>query len=56
LVYIIPPLVFIAGAFFLYRGLKAWRQIDEDVNDSEVEVEPKIKDKYMARLEEELKK
>jgi cytochrome c-type biogenesis protein CcmH len=56
LVYIIPPLVFIAGAFFLYRGFLVWRQMDDDDDLREAETEPEIEDEYLARLEEELKK
>jgi cytochrome c-type biogenesis protein CcmH len=57
LVYVIPPLVFFAGAFFLYRGFKAWKHLDDDdLDELEVEAVPEIKDEYMARLEEELKK
>jgi len=57
LVYIIPPLVFLGGAFFLYRGLKAWKQLGtEDIHPAETEPNPEIEDEYIARLEEELKK
>jgi cytochrome c-type biogenesis protein CcmH len=57
LVYVIPPLVFVAGAIFLYRGFSAWRQLaDEPEDDLAVETEPEIQDEYLARLEEELKK
>jgi len=57
LVYIIPPLVFIAGAIFLYRGFTVWRQMtDKPDGELVTEVEPEIQDDYMARLEEELKK
>ena len=57
LVYVIPPLVFLGGAFFLYRGFKAWKQLDDDeFDEAEAELEPEIEDEYMARLEEELKK
>lgn len=57
LVYVIPPLIFFAGAFFLYRGFKTWKQLgDNEVDDFETEIEPDIEDEYMARLEEELKK
>ncbi len=56
LVYIIPPLVFIVGAFFLYRGFSAWRQMaDEPGEGSTMEVEPEVQDDYLARLEEELR-
>ena len=54
LVYVIPPLVFIAGAIFLYRGLIAWRKMDDD-DVTEIDTEPEIEDAYIARLEEELK-
>ena len=54
LVYIIPPLVFFAGAFFLYRGFLAWRKIGDD-ELKETDLEPEIEDVYLARLEEELK-
>ena len=57
LVYIIPPLVFVAGAFFLYRGFSTWRQMaDESDEELETEAEAEIQDDYLARLEEELKK
>ena len=54
LVYVIPPLVFIAGAIFLYRSLIAWRKMDDD-DVTEIDTEPEIEDAYIARLEEELK-
>jgi cytochrome c-type biogenesis protein CcmH len=65
LAYIVPPVAFLLGAFFLYRGFKIWRQVDADAPadaDSQSEAarapdspaaEPE--DAYMARLEEELK-
>jgi cytochrome c-type biogenesis protein CcmH len=56
LVYMIPPLVFFAGAFFLYRGFKTWKQLaDDELDEFETEVKPEMDDEYMARLEEELK-
>jgi cytochrome c-type biogenesis protein CcmH len=57
LVYVIPPLIFFTGAFFLYRGFKTWRQMDAEADDElDSESESEIQDEYMARLEEELKK
>ena len=57
LVYIIPPLVFFAGAFFLYRGFLTWRQLAaEPADEPETEEQAEIQDEYLARLEEELKK
>jgi cytochrome c-type biogenesis protein CcmH len=54
LVYVIPPLVFIAGAFFLYRGFATWRQMDVESELLKAEIETE-EDIYMAQLEEELK-
>ena len=57
LIYIIPPLVFFAGAFFLYKGFSAWRNMSPET-EAETKPEPasEIEDEYLARLEEELKK
>jgi cytochrome c-type biogenesis protein CcmH len=55
LVYVIPPLVFIAGAIFLYRGFISWRKMSDDDDIQENNAEPEIEDAYLARLEEELK-
>ncbi|HBY06311.1 MAG TPA: hypothetical protein DEH22_00410, partial [Chloroflexi bacterium] len=59
LVYVIPPLVFFAGAFFLYRGFTTWRNLaDEPDGEPEPENESEVEDQdeYLARLEAELKK
>ena len=64
LAYVVPPVAFLGGVFFLYRGFKTWRQIDEDDLDEPLpqaetgdeETEPGPDDEYMARLEEELRK
>ena len=55
LVYVIPPLVFIAGAIFLYRGFISWRKMGDDDDINEIHSEPENEDAYIARLEEELK-
>ena len=60
LVYVIPPLIFLGGAFFLYRGFKVWKQlddgeIDELETESDAEIDSEIDDEYMARMEEVLK-
>ena len=55
LVYIIPPMVFIAGAIFLYRGFISWRKMGDDGDVSDIDSEPEIEDEYIARIEEELK-
>lgn len=54
LVYVIPPLVFIAGAIFLYRGFISWKKLGQDVDV--VEIEPDIDDEYLNRMEQELNK
>ena len=55
LVYVLPPIVILAGAFILFRAFRAWTKASkaEAVAGSEVEAP---KDEYVARLEEELKK
>lgn len=55
LVYVVPPIAFIAGVFILYRGIRSWRQTDAE-EDVEVEMEGKPGDDYIARLEEELRR
>jgi cytochrome c-type biogenesis protein CcmH len=61
LVYIIPPVIILAGAVFLFRALKEWtkpatasagsRSAPNDASDAEIS-----KDDYVTRLEDELKK
>ena len=52
LVYILPPLAFLAGAYVLWRATRSWRReavevvVDETISD----------DPYMARIEEELQR
>ena len=57
LVYVVPPIAFLVGAFILYRGIQSWRQIepDEEVSQELVETQD-VDDDYMARLEEELRR
>lgn len=52
LVYIVPPLVFLSGAFILYRALRAWRQPVPEVADES----STPSDEYILRIEEELRK
>jgi cytochrome c-type biogenesis protein CcmH len=58
LVYVIPPLAILAGAYILFRAFQAWRKPVSDappalVVDGEP---PSIDNEYVARIEEELKK
>jgi len=57
LVYVVPPIVIVAGVFVLFRALRAWSHASkteagmDDEND-----EFASDDEYIARMEEELKK
>lgn len=56
LVYIVPPIVFLAGIYILYRAFQAWRKpapaaVDEGVSQTA----PDSDDEYINRLEEELR-
>jgi cytochrome c-type biogenesis protein CcmH len=53
LVYILPPAIFMVGAYLLLHALRGWRQ--QPIKEKPIEsVSPK--DPYIARLEEELQK
>jgi len=58
LVYVLPPLVILAGAIFLFRALREWtkpRAAPADHSGAPAAASAP-KDEYVARLEEELKK
>jgi cytochrome c-type biogenesis protein CcmH len=55
LVYLIPPVAFIAGVFILYRAMRAWKQPPPaPVEPAQPKAGPV--DPYAARLEEELRR
>lgn len=61
LVYILPPIIILAGAFILFRAMRSWiRQSRGTAAGTAGEVEPAAPDtahdEYAARLEEELRK
>jgi cytochrome c-type biogenesis protein CcmH len=61
LVYIIPPVIILAGAFFLFRALKEWTKpvaasAGSGSAPNETSGDEAPKDDYIARLEDELKK
>jgi cytochrome c-type biogenesis protein CcmH len=60
IIYIVPPLVILAGAVILFRSLKEWttpKEAETDAGaDSTRSEASSQKDDYVARLEEELKK
>lgn len=57
LVYVVPPVVFLAGAFILYRGIQSWRAMEKPARTQQemIENEP-VLDEYIARLEDELQR
>jgi cytochrome c-type biogenesis protein CcmH len=65
LVYVVPPIVIVAGVFILFRAFRAWSQPAESETDivpkggasaDEEDALPSPDDEYIARMEEELKK
>src|SRR5512142_1773905 len=54
LVYVLPPLIILAGAILLLRAMRSWTKPATSAPAVEKEAAPK--DEYVARLEEELKK
>jgi len=63
LVYVVPPIVIVAGIFVLFRAFRAWSQppATDTVPETETGVNkedasPSSNDEYIARMEEELKK
>jgi cytochrome c-type biogenesis protein CcmH len=58
LVYIVPPIVIVAGVFVLFRAFRAWSQpSDTEAGAGEGDaLPPSDDDEYIARMEEELKK
>jgi len=56
LVYILPPVFILAGAFFLFRSFREWtRPRAVSAGTGQDEEAQSVKDDYIARLEEELK-
>ncbi len=56
LVYILPPVAFLAGAYILYRAFRSWRALGKQASAQEGSEVPLAGDEYVARLEEELRK
>jgi cytochrome c-type biogenesis protein CcmH len=55
LVYIVPPVAFLAGVFILYRGIQSWRQMADSTEEA-VESDEATLDDYVARMEEALRR
>lgn len=56
LVYIVPPVAFIIGAYILYRGFRTWRRPIEEVAGEPPKKPDGEQDEYLSQLEEELKR
>ena len=59
LVYVIPPLAILAGAYLLYRAFRVWKQpapAGQGVTPTGIEASAGSDDEYVRRLEEELRK
>lgn len=62
LVYVLPPLIILAGAYLLFRALRTWTRAGTQASaeTSGPDADPGMKeppaDEYVTRLEEELKK
>ena len=57
LIYVLPPVAFIVGAYVLYRGLRTWQKPIDEVADVDPVGEEKVEqEEYVSRLEEELRK
>lgn len=54
LVYLVPPVAILGGAYVLYKALKSWQQ-PTPVVENEGETPDLPEDEYIARLEEELR-
>ena len=56
LVYILPPVAFLVGAYILYRAFRSWRALDKQLAVKQGDEAPPAEDEYVARLEDELRK
>ena len=56
IIYILPPLIILAGAVILFRSLKQWTAPRSAAESPAPEAAAPAQDDYVARLEEELKK
>lgn len=56
LVYIIPPVIILAGVLLLYSAFRSWRRAAPAVRMSAPRAPNPLDDEYVQRLEEELRK
>ena len=50
-VYIVPPILFVIGAYILYKGVRSWYKVDDVV---EGDAPQPVDDQYLARFEDQL--
>lgn len=57
LVYVVPPVVFAAGVYLLYRGFRSWQSEDDEqlLDDPSVSDPAPETEEYLSRVEEELR-
>jgi cytochrome c-type biogenesis protein CcmH len=56
LVYVVPPILIVIGAFVLFRALRSWSQSSDKASDSPEPGAGTVDEEYVERLEEELRK
>ena len=56
LVYVLPPLIILGGAFLLFRALRSWTKTPAAAAPDEESEGTVEEDEYVARLEDELKR
>ncbi len=57
LVYLVPIAVFAGGGYLLYRGFNQWKSGADPAKVERIKVQqPEIDEKYLKRIEDELKK
>lgn len=57
LVYIIPPLAFLAGVYMLYQGFRTWQTVDGDgtpASGGDSSAAPDVDDEVLSQIEKEL--
>jgi len=54
--YLLPPIIILAGAFILFRSMRAWTKKPAAVSIDNTKPGEPAKDDYVSQFEEELKK
>ena len=56
LIYVVPPVAFLAGVYLLFRAYRTWHLAKDPAAGATPEPTPAADDEYVARLEDELRK